>query len=217
MAPILVDKEKKKRDIAAGALEAFLKLGFARTSMNQVAKHIGVGKGTIYDYFKSKDDLVIAAFEVAMEGSHADNEAFAPIMAIENPMERLRAFSVTVLETYLNSRESMQIGIIMFQLMVEQPERFKHLQIIQRMFAPIRQFFVDTLLEGVEKGIFRKDVAERAEKIAINIVAFEDGLLLHKFLDPDYFDLREQVNQFMDNLYLSLRSETVEGGIINWI
>ncbi len=208
MTPILVDKAKKKHDIAAGALEAFLKLGFSKTSMNQVAKHIGIGKGTLYEYFDSKDDLIVAAFEVAMEASHADNEAFAPIMAIENPLERLKAFSIAVLEMYLNSTESMQMAVIMFQLIVEQPKSFNHLKLVQRMFAPIREFIVATVLEGVEKGIFREEVKDQAEVIAVNIVAFEDGLMLHKFLDPEYFDLREQVEQFMDSFFHSLLSST---------
>ena len=47
----------KRQQILAGAEDVFLKLGFDAASMDAVAKAAGVSKGTLYVYFKNKQDL----------------------------------------------------------------------------------------------------------------------------------------------------------------
>ncbi|MBW1820843.1 MAG: TetR family transcriptional regulator C-terminal domain-containing protein, partial [Deltaproteobacteria bacterium] len=63
-----------------------------------------------------------------------------------------------------------------------------------------RKIVVDTLLDGVSKGIFRPEIARDAEKIAINLLAYIDGISLHSILSKNYFDLKEQIDLYMQNL-----------------
>lgn len=51
--------KNKENDILAAANEVFLSNGFSKTNMQDIADKAGIGKGTIYEYFKSKDDLFI--------------------------------------------------------------------------------------------------------------------------------------------------------------
>ena len=43
--------------ILESALELFLKFGYKKTNIDQIAKHAGIGKGTIYNYYKNKEVL----------------------------------------------------------------------------------------------------------------------------------------------------------------
>ena len=58
---------EKRRRILDGALRAFAKKGFYNTKVSEIASEAGVADGTIYLYFKNKDDLLISLFEDRME------------------------------------------------------------------------------------------------------------------------------------------------------
>ncbi len=63
--PIIVDKKQKRRDIALSCRELLLERGISDITVSQIAETAGVGKGTIYEYFSGKEDIVfeiIASF-----------------------------------------------------------------------------------------------------------------------------------------------------------
>jgi AcrR family transcriptional regulator len=55
----LLEKEKRKKSILKSARKVFKKVGFENTSMDLIAEEAQLSKGTLYLYFKSKDDLFI--------------------------------------------------------------------------------------------------------------------------------------------------------------
>jgi len=81
MAPKIVDREERRRALAAAAAEVFTEKGFAGTRIADVAERAGVGKGTVYEYFRSKEELFFAVFEamtreeMARLGAELDRDA----------------------------------------------------------------------------------------------------------------------------------------------
>ncbi len=55
---IIVNKEEKRRNIALACRELLLKHGINSLTIAQIAKTAGVGKGTMYEYFENKEDIV---------------------------------------------------------------------------------------------------------------------------------------------------------------
>ena len=79
-----------KRDrILAAAERIFARHGFFAARVSEIAKDAGVADGTIYLYFKSKDDLLISLFESRMKQV---NETLGKAIAGLPPVEQLRAF-----------------------------------------------------------------------------------------------------------------------------
>lgn len=70
----IIDKEEKRCDIALSAIELFCDKGIQQTSIDEIAKSAGVAKGTIYLYFKNKEEIVFAIWDI-FAGRHRD--AFA--------------------------------------------------------------------------------------------------------------------------------------------
>src|SRR5216683_3618909 len=58
-----IDDSAKRRQIIEGARTVFMALGFDAASMGEIAKAAGVSKGTLYVYFKDKDELFKAIVE----------------------------------------------------------------------------------------------------------------------------------------------------------
>jgi AcrR family transcriptional regulator len=55
--PKLVDLDQKKAEIAHKALYAFAFEGYHKTSLGAIARMCGIGRTTIYEYFKDKDEI----------------------------------------------------------------------------------------------------------------------------------------------------------------
>jgi TetR/AcrR family transcriptional regulator, fatty acid metabolism regulator protein len=83
------DRNDKRERILLAAERIFARHGFFAARVSEIAKEAGVADGTIYLYFKSKDDLLISLFEQRMTQV---NEALRKAIAGVAPKEQLRAF-----------------------------------------------------------------------------------------------------------------------------
>ena len=63
----IVDKITKRKDIAKSTCNLFVQEGFVNISISQIAKVAGIGKGTIYEYFKNKEDIVFELMSCLQE------------------------------------------------------------------------------------------------------------------------------------------------------
>ncbi len=85
----------KRERILTAAERVFARFGFFAARVSEIAKDAGVADGTIYLYFKSKDDLLISLFESRMKQV---NTALREAIADRAPIEQLRAFVHTYLQ-----------------------------------------------------------------------------------------------------------------------
>lgn len=85
----------KRERILAAAERIFARHGFFAARVSEIAKEAGVADGTIYLYFKSKDDLLISLFESRMKQV---NDELRQAIANRPPTEQLRAFIHTYLQ-----------------------------------------------------------------------------------------------------------------------
>src|SRR5215218_10320476 len=85
------DRGGDKRDrILAAAERIFARHGFFAARVTEIAKEAGVADGTIYLYFKSKDDLLISLFENRMK--QVNDTLRTAIAKVKSPRDQLRAF-----------------------------------------------------------------------------------------------------------------------------
>jgi len=83
------ERSDKRERILLAAERIFARHGFFAARVSEIAKEAGVADGTIYLYFKSKDDLLISLFEQRMTEV---NETLRKAIAGVPPKEQLRAF-----------------------------------------------------------------------------------------------------------------------------
>jgi len=201
MSPKVVDKVSRRREIALAALDLFADKGFEGTSMSQIAKACDISKGGIYLYFASKDDLIQQAVGVWIETFLDD--VGQEVDAQQPPDERLRSLVCSMVQFFMPEQRSLKIAAAIFQLYVTNPELWNRYALADELFSGARKTIADILLEGVSQGIFLPELAKDAEKTAINLVAFLDGIALHYYMSKGSFDLRGQVDQYLDMLLKS--------------
>jgi TetR/AcrR family fatty acid metabolism transcriptional regulator len=83
-------KTDKRVLISRAAIEIFAEKGFHQARVSDVALRAGVADGTIYLYFKSKDDLLLCIFEDSMD--LLLNGIQVALIGISDPLEKLRIF-----------------------------------------------------------------------------------------------------------------------------
>lgn len=62
------NKEKTRKHILEAALHLFSKKGFDRTTAKQISDKAGIAEGTLYNYFKTKEEVALYFFEQEFEG-----------------------------------------------------------------------------------------------------------------------------------------------------
>src|SRR5262245_13245869 len=81
-----------KRDaILRAAIDVFAERGFFNAQVADVARAAGIAAGTVYLYFRSKDDLLVSVFERTMKDALADGRVATS--GVGDPAERLRQFA----------------------------------------------------------------------------------------------------------------------------
>lgn len=150
----------EKRDrILRAAVKIFSRKGFFNSKVSEIARAAEVADGTIYLYFRNKDDLLISLFEEKMGEVVADVRR--RIAAGGSAIDRLRIFIENHMD--LLERESGLVEVIQVEL--RQSTKFL------KDYTPVKFFeylevISDILEEGKKEGLLRPDlnvsVARRA-------------------------------------------------------
>lgn len=197
MSPKFVDKEQRAKEITLAALHVFSQKGYSAASVDQIAVTAGIGKGTVYEYFPSKDKLYIASVMAFVE--EFETAMAARLAPVDDPLIRLVSyigFSVQYCSRE-NSASVRTLFEILQQSMLEGGVFFNRKYLVREMMMGSRRMVTDILLEGVSKGVFQAHIARDAEKLATNILAFLDGASLHNLITENYFNMPEQLAQGM--------------------
>src|SRR5690348_4704484 len=81
----------KRELILRAATDVFANRGFFNAQVADVARSAGIAAGTVYLYFRSKDDLLVSIFERTMRDGLAEGRS--AVAAIADPIERLRCLA----------------------------------------------------------------------------------------------------------------------------
>lgn len=167
-------KTEVKERIIQSAVECFSKYGLDRTRMDDVAQKADLSKGTLYLYFKSKEDL----FYVICENNlRVLKEQLSHIFATTK--EDLVSNAEQFYENF-HKEEKRESEKVFCEIITESARNPKLQKILytQRIktFNVVREY----LDRQMEKGFFKKDTD--TEAIASGFVALYDGLIASEFL-----------------------------------
>ena len=151
--------EYKRNKILEASSKLFMAFGFRRVSMEEIARNAGVGKGTIYQLFGSKQDLMLSTIDFF--GGKMD-VIIGEIMTDEvmSPIEKLQLFLKTVSER-LSSLRSEALR----DLEIDFPEAFEKIQ--QTRQRIIIGNLTEMLRQGKQFGVYDPQIDE---KLAAHVV-----------------------------------------------
>ena len=144
-----IEKTDKRDALLRAAIETFAARGFFNAQVADVARTAGVAAGTVYLYFRGKDDLLISIFEKTMKEAIASGRE--SIAKHTDPLAQLR----TIARLHLDRMSRDRALAVVFQVELRQSTKF-----MERFSAThLREYLGiirDVIARGQSMGIFRK-------------------------------------------------------------
>lgn len=174
MCPRVTDQYKTevKEKIVQAAITTFSKYGYDKTRMDDIAESANLGKGTLYLYFKSKEELFYDISENSIK------ELKEQLSKLFSKKEDLVHDAEKFYDQYRNLiHDSEKVS---FEMIAESSRNPKLRKALYEQRMKVYDIVIDYLRRQIEKGFFRKDMDVNA--IASGLVALYDGLTISKLL-----------------------------------
>lgn len=165
-------KSEVKERIIRAAVESFTQTGYDKTKMDDIAKRLGLSKGTLYLYFKSKEDLFFGICEHSMqEGKDDDSRLFVKKENAASDAEQI----------YDNIRRRERGNDkILLEMAVESTRNPRLRKAMQDHRAKVHDHVLEGIKKKAEDGFIRKDVDVNG--LAVALVALYDGLAINRMI-----------------------------------
>ena len=149
------ERADKRAAILRAAIDVFAGRGFFNAQVADVARAAGVAAGTVYLYFKSKDDLLVSIFERSMRDGLALGRA--AVAGLDDPSERLRRLA----RGHLARLGADRNLAIVFQVELRQSTKF-----MERFSSTLLRDYLglirEAIADGQRAGVFRADLKATA-------------------------------------------------------
>ena len=170
MSPRPDVSEERKDQILNAAEEVFSQKGFSKARMDDIAEGTGLSKGTLYLYYKSKDDLIIAILDRIFQSEF-------------RVFENLDLTSMSATDAIWNFTETTSKDVKMMVRLLPITYEFMGLafrnKFVQKAFKTYLNHYLDILIpiiqHGIDAGEFRP---ADAKEVAIAMGAILEGTLL---------------------------------------
>lgn len=190
---IIVDKVQKRQDIALSCKALVLENGIKNLTISQIAKTAGVGKGTIYDYFNNKEDLVfeIVNFLMQKHRTHLEKE----IAAANSTKDKIKAFA----HFFYDEKEIELRGFYKEFISIALSSPNEEMIAFNTECADYYQcWFSEIIQEGIDKG----ELIEHAQKLAKGLFVSAEGMFISASSKDDLDTLEQDLNDFIDAVFV---------------
>lgn len=194
MRPAQVERRDR---IFTAAVEKFAENGAEQTTMQEIAKAAGVGKGTLYRYFDDKEDLISSLIEMGFERLIAQIKE--GIEQVEDPVVKLEETVKIQLDFYNQRRDFCKF---LTRESLGYKNKFEHH--IKQIRSNYTVLIEDIIRRGIEAGAFKEMEVETAATSllgAVNITA------LHWFMFEDEFPVEKIKDQLLELYFDGLKAE----------
>ncbi|MBP1546020.1 MAG: TetR/AcrR family transcriptional regulator [Oscillospiraceae bacterium] len=191
-------RDNNKRELILDAAERLLcQISDKDISVEKIAKEAGIGKGSIYYYFESKDDIVNAVIERSY--ALAIEEYFSSIYECDNALDRIQAlFRAIIKQEFSDERKNI---IIYFHLQDDLTLHMKMMMTAIKTLSPILQRLLE---EGTREGSLYTEYSEEGAEMIVAMLT----LLLDNTLFPGDNESRSRkLRMYAGILEVCLRAE----------
>ena len=187
-------KAERPQEILEAAFVEFSRNGYAMTTLDRVAEHAGVTKGTIYVYFENKEHLFISMVrevtKAALDTVHEMLETHEGSTA-----DLLRAQFSFIYQHIVEDRRRREV----LRMLIAEAPRFPELadRYHQEILRPCLDMLRQAIRRGMDRGEFRNSAIVDLPQIVIAPIALVD-LWMMMFDDRQPLDMKAYFNAHLD-------------------
>lgn len=202
MLPKIIDHEKKKKDILGKALTVFVEKGYYNTTLSDIADRCGMGRTTLYQYFKNKDEI----FHLAVKHVFAvlENEyrmiIYDPHLSV---LEKIKRIITNIILKCINEKSIMILLIDLWLIL--RRESWELLDSINQRLENLRNLLGGLLEQGMKAKEIKpvnKDSMASALFGLIESHVLQTSLARNENKDKDNYTQKYigNINIFIDGL-----------------
>jgi len=187
---IIVNKEEKRRAIALSCSELLLEHGISDLTISQIAKTAGVGKGTIYEYFENKEDIVFEIITTYM--MEFEVRLFEIIGESQTIKEKVYHF----LSLLFNDENAKQLNLYREFLAISLTSGTEEMVAFS---TGCKMRFASILDQIIGEAVTRGEIRAEAGKLTSTILIFEKGIVVDSKVSA--LDAKQEIREFLDTLF----------------
>ena len=188
-------RDEVREQLVQAARQVFVRYGYKKTALDDIAREARKGKSTIYYYFKSKDDIFKAVIDAEAEirAKTIDDQ----ISIIDDPQQKLKTYiyvRMLTLQKVGNYYEAIKNDLL-DNLYFVNSLRTNH-------FDAEINLVKELLLEGIEKEVYTIQNPELTAKTIVTLLqGFEVPLILKNLSDEE---LQKSVDEMLNILFFGI-------------
>lgn len=184
--PVVADK---RGAILRAAIQVFAHNGYFNSKVADIAREAGVADGTVYLYFKSKEEILHSIFDRNMEEAIADGKQ--RLEGVTDPRERLRRIAHMHLDRLGADRDLA----VVFQVELRGSTKFME-EFSAAAFAEYLKLIRATVEQGQKAGVFRKELNPKV--VAKILFGALDEMATNWILSKRRYKLAPMADQVLD-------------------
>ena len=189
---IIVDKVQKRKDIALACKTLFIERGIDKLTISEVAKTAGVGKGTIYDYFTNKEDIVFEIINtILLERNEKKQSKLENIVTTKEKLKEFYSFFWSEEDADLRQLYKSFTSISLINPSKEMVEFNK----------ATCDYYYAWFTEILQEGIDTNQIIPEAIDLAMGLYVIGDGIFIKTAVTQDMLDIKKEIEDYVDVLF----------------
>jgi AcrR family transcriptional regulator len=190
----MINKEEFRRKVIVSAGRIFSLYGFRKTTMDEIAKALKMGKSSIYYYFASKEEIFEAV--VKWEANILRNELTAAIKSVDSPIDKMKNY------VFVRMRSFEKLANYYNAIFDKNLDHFDFIEHIRSQYDKEELAMLRLILyDGKRKKVFNVD---NSEYTALAIQTTLKGLEVPLFWKKKEVNIENRLNAILDVLFYGI-------------
>ena len=192
---------RRREAILDMATRCFARHGYAETDVQRIADDLGIGKGTIYRYFPTKEDLFRSAVERCI--GRLEHHVEETMACFTDPVDQVCASVFAYIDFFKRHRESIPLLLLERTVLEEKPIYFERYEVKVKEWQARFEHLI-------ESGRVRRVPAERITKVVSTLLY---GTILTNYLSGKERSAREDALDILDVIFHGIMKEATGIGL----
>lgn len=187
----MINREEYRRRVILTAGQIFSRYGFRKTTMDEIAKALKMGKSSIYYYFESKEEIFEAV--VLYEANILRNELTTAIKSVESPVDKMKNY------VFVRMKAFEKLSNYYNAIFDKNLDHFDFIETIRSRYDREELAILRLLIwHGVRKNVFN---VANSEYTALAIQTTLKGLEVPLFWMKKEVNIQNRLNAILDVLF----------------
>ncbi len=187
----MINKEEFRKKVIVTAGQIFSRYGFRKTTMDEIARELKMGKSSIYYYFESKEEIFEAV--VLYEANILRNELTTAIKSVESPVDKMKNY------VFVRMKAFEKLSNYYNAIFDKNLDHFDFIETIRSRYDREELAILRLLIwHGVRKNVFN---VANSEYTALAIQTTLKGLEVPLFWMKKEVNIQNRLNAILDVLF----------------